>query len=177
MSATVISFGVHGKAASPSGKKKGSEFTEPMLPFDPTNFAGRVMFWPESRLDDPLFDKALRFEGVQTIFDLRDAPTLGGLRSLHHLRCHTLDRWDIGYFRLGPLIAKAERAAMLPFEVTRSFAAMLNAEVPLINALRDRPGLGAVLVIYPDQTARIDSFLGACRAIGLSAFDTLPFRR
>jgi len=177
MSISVIGFGARSKTASPRRKKKGLDFAEPRLPLDSKDFAGRVMFWPESRQDDAVFDKTLRFEGVQAIVDLRDAPVLGGLRSLHHLRCHALDRWGIGYFRVGSLIAKAESVAILPFEATRLFAAALRADAPLENTLRECPNRGAILVIYPDQTARLDIFLNACRALDLSAFDTVPFRR
>lgn len=149
---------------------------EPTLPLDPKDFAGRLVYWPESRVEEHVFDRVLRLGGVQTIVDLRDDPLLGGLRSLHHLRCHAIDRWCIGYFRLGPLFIKAERAALLPFEVSRLFVANLSVDVRLSAALRERPKLGAVVVIFPEDGARLQIFLNACRSLGLSAFEALPFK-
>lgn len=176
MSATVISFGNHFKASSHHDKKTGKVFAEPKLPLDPADFAGRVMFWPEMRLDDTAFDNALHFKGVQTIIDLRDESALGRLRSLHHLRCYSLDRWSIGYFRLGPLISKAERAAKLPFDITHLLVTILREDVSLMTSLSESPSRGAVLVIYPEQTDRIDVFLRACCTLDLSAFETVLVR-
>jgi len=177
MNASVISLGTRAHSLSRRQEAKAHGFVEPLLPLEPKDFAGRVMFWPESRLEEDVFDKALRFEGVQAIIDLRDAPALGGIRSQHHLRCHALDRWRIGYLRLGPLIAKAEKAAMMPFEVIRLVVAMLGKDERLMEALLEAPTQGAVLVIYPDDVTRLEIFLGACRALGISAFDAIPFRR
>ncbi len=175
MSATVTSLGNRFKASPHRRKKTEKKFAEPKLPLDPTDFAGHVIFWPATRLDDTAFDNALHFGGIQTIIDLRDESALGRSRSLHHLRCYSLDHWSIGYFRLGPLISKAERVAKLSFDVARLFVTILREDASLITSLSESPSRGAVFVIYPEQTARINIFLGACRILDLSAFETVPF--
>lgn len=176
MSPKVVRLGSLVDEASFSGKKAKRRFSQPRLPLDPTDFAGRVLFWPDLRVDGPFFDRALQFEGIKTILDLRDSPSLGRSRSRHHSRCHLLERWGIGYVRLGPLIAKAEQASVLSFEIARSFAAVLRTDGSLMTRLRECPDLGAVLVIHPDSGERLDVFLDASRHLGLSAFDALPFR-
>jgi len=66
---------------------------------------------------------------------------------------------------------------MMPFEVIRLVVAMLGKDERLMEALLEAPTQGAVLVIYPDDVTRLEIFLGACRALGISAFDAIPFRR
>lgn len=177
MSSVVVSLKSYATASSALSRKKKRDFEEPRLPLEPSDFVGRILFWPSKRLQEASFDKALNFGGVQTIVDLRDEPELGELRSVHHFRCKSLERWNIGYFRLGPLISKAERTAKLSFDVAGLFTTELKNDPSLMASFSESPNRGAVLVIYPENTNRLDIFLSACRLLNLTSFDKLPFQK
>jgi hypothetical protein len=137
---------------------------EQRLPLEPKDFAGHVAIWPESRLEDPRFDRTLRLGGVQTIIDLRDLPSLGTTPSLHLRRCDLLERWHIRFVRLGGLLAQVEHDALMPFEEPQLFLRALRAQE---HSLRECWTRGAVLIIYPDNNRRLDIFKAALVSLGL----------
>ncbi|MEX0693838.1 MAG: hypothetical protein WD075_05275 [Rhodospirillales bacterium] len=146
------------------------------LPFmDECNFG---VVWNANIADitPSLLSKGVSEFCLTAIVDIRRSPKFGDTPQLHHLFCEHLEKLSIKYFRIGHLIARAEKAASFNFQKKDAFINCLIEEewmlLDISKALRE----GSVLFIHGDgcfpasSRSFIDHFLEATKVSHTQVF-------